>query len=236
MPASKTTTMPGPAEFGAALMLGLLGGGHCLGMCGGLGGALAFSLGPHCSRLRRFALVLLCSAGRVLSYAVIGALAGVAAGAAPAAAGPALRVLAGAMLVAAGLAFAGWPTMNAWLERAAMPLWARMAPLARRIGPPDRPGVALLAGMAWGWLPCGLVYAAVGWSAATAGGMHAALLMGVFGLGTVPAVMASGALGALLQRSLRRPGLRIAAAICVCGFGVWTALAGVGGHGLHAHH
>ena len=61
----------------SALILGLLGGGHCLGMCGGLMGALTLAI-PKEQRSRRFRLLLAYNLGRILSYATAGLLIGLA--------------------------------------------------------------------------------------------------------------------------------------------------------------
>jgi hypothetical protein len=230
--------MPGMQDIGAALLLGLVGSTHCLGMCGGISSALGFALGPRCTPLRRHGLLLLYSTGRVGSYAVMGALAGGAlALAVPQGMQSGLRIAAGAMLVLTGLALAGWSGAMAVLERGGSVLWRRIAPLAARIGAPDRVHVALLAGAAWGWLPCGLVYGTLAWASSHGGAAHGATLMAAFGIGTVPAVVASGSLAAQLRRLLARRELRLLAALCVVGFGIWTmAAAGGGDHGQHSHH
>src|SRR5476649_1799340 len=61
----------------SAVILGLLGGGHCLGMCGGLMGALTLAI-PKEQRSRRFRLLLAYNLGRILSYATAGLLIGLA--------------------------------------------------------------------------------------------------------------------------------------------------------------
>ena len=232
--------MPALPDLGAALLLGLLGGGHCIGMCGGIGAALAFALGPRCSTLRRHLLLVLYSCGRISSYVLMGALAGgvlqlgSAGGALPVA-----RIAAGVLLVVTGLALAGWSQALGLIERAGGVVWRRLQGIAARLGPPDRAPVALAAGALWGWLPCGLVYGALAWSGAAGGGSAArsAVLMLGFGIGTLPAVLASGVLADRLRALLQRRGLRLVAALCLCAFGVWTAVAALGGAaGTHAHH
>lgn len=230
--------MPGMHDIGAALLLGLLGSTHCLGMCGGISSAIGFALGPRCTPLRRHALLVLYSIGRVGSYTAMGALAGGALGlAVPQGMQPGLRILAGVVLVLSGLALAGWSRAMRLLEQGGSRLWSRIAPLAARIGAPDRAHVALLAGAAWGWLPCGLVYGALASSASHGEASHGAVLMAAFGIGTMPAVVASGSLAAQLRRLFARRELRLLAGLCVVAFGIWTMVAaGGGGHGQHAHH
>lgn len=92
----------------SALILGLLGGGHCLGMCGGLMGALTLAI-PKEQHSRRFRLLLAYNLGRILSYATAGLLIGLAGWAvANSPAAMFMRVLAGLLLVCMGLYLAGW--------------------------------------------------------------------------------------------------------------------------------
>ena len=86
----------------SAVILGLLGGGHCLGMCGGLMGALTLAI-PKEQRSRRFRLLLAYNLGRILSYATAGLLIGLAGWAvANSPAAMIMRVLAGLLLIAMG--------------------------------------------------------------------------------------------------------------------------------------
>jgi sulfite exporter TauE/SafE len=57
--------------------------------------------------------------------------------------------------------------------------------------------------MVWGWLPCGLVYAALALAANTGDAGNSALTMLAFGLGTLPAVMGVGIMTNLLTRLSR---------------------------------
>jgi uncharacterized protein len=92
----------------SALVLGLLGGGHCLGMCGGLMGALTMAI-PAEQRGKRLRLLVAYNLGRVLSYASAGLLIGLAGWAvANSPAAMALRILAALLLISMGLYLAGW--------------------------------------------------------------------------------------------------------------------------------
>jgi sulfite exporter TauE/SafE len=220
-----------PPDLPAALLLGLFGSTHCLGMCGGIAGAFAFALGPDCRPARRHALLLLASTGRVGSYAAMGALLG----AALPAGGAAPRILAGVLLLLMGVALAG-RNLLAPLERAGQRLWRRTGePLLRRVRFDSVPG-ALACGIAWGWLPCGLVYSTLAWAGSSGSAAQAAGLMACFGAGTIPLVLASGVLATRLSTLLRARGLRLLAGLCVCAFGIWTVAAAIGGHGPHHAH
>ena len=87
----------------SAWVLGLLGGGHCLGMCGGLMGALTMAIPPE-QRARRLRLLFAYNLGRVLSYALAGFLIGLAGWAvAKSPAAMTLRVIAALLLISMGL-------------------------------------------------------------------------------------------------------------------------------------
>ena len=103
--------------------------------------------------------------------------------------------------------------------------------------PIQTPLAALPLGMVWGWLPCGLVYSALALAVASGGPVQGALVMLLFGLGTLPSMLAAGLLTARV-RSLTRPGLRVAAGVLVLLLGVGSLgtlalrIAG-GGHAGH---
>jgi len=223
-------------DLSAALMLGLLGSTHCIGMCGGISGALAFALDRNCSTFRRHFLLSLYSAGRIGSYALMGALAGAAAGSLGSG-GPWLRIIAGLMLVLMGFNLAGWSSSLQFVERIGHGLWRRVqAPVARLL-PVDSAGKALLAGAAWGWLPCGLVYSTLTWSSTSASASQGALLMLAFGIGTTPAVLASGIFATNLRALLQRRHVRTLAGLVIIVFGIWTLAAVLPfGQGPHSHH
>jgi sulfite exporter TauE/SafE len=184
-----------------APIVGLLGTVHCIGMCGGIVGALSFSL-PEAERRRGgrlMAFTLAYNVGRVLSYAVAGALFG-GLGALVLAAGEALwmtRLLrACAALVTIGIGFyiIGWVPRFAVVERIGEPLWRLLEPIGRRLLPVRTLPRAFLFGAVWGWLPCGLVYAMLISTPAKAGALSGAVYMALFGLGTLPAMAGAGLL------------------------------------------
>ncbi|HEY6612503.1 MAG TPA: sulfite exporter TauE/SafE family protein, partial [Pseudomonas sp.] len=130
----------------SALILGLLGGGHCIGMCGGLMGALTLAI-PAEQRQRRLQLLLAYNLGRIASYTCAGLLVGAAGWAV--ASGPAatvLRVIAGLLLIAMGLYLAGWWSGLTRIEGLGRVLWRRIEPLARGLLPVRNANRALLLG------------------------------------------------------------------------------------------
>lgn len=211
-----------PALLLSALLLGMLGGGHCIGMCGGLMGALTLAIPPE-QRQRRLRLLLAYNLGRIASYALAGLLLGGAGWAL--ASGPAasvLRTIAGGLLVVMGLYLAGWWSGLTRIESLGRLLWRRLEPLARRLLPVGNARRALLLGAIWGWLPCGLVYSTLLWAASQGDALRSAVLMLAFGLGTLPVLLATGLAAERLTALLRRRGIRIAGGLLVILFGLWT--------------
>ncbi|TBU77341.1 sulfite exporter TauE/SafE family protein [Phytopseudomonas daroniae] len=218
----------------SALILGLLGGGHCLGMCGGLMGALSLAI-PAEQRNRRLHLLLAYNAGRILSYALAGLLLGLAGWAL--ASGPlaiVLRGIAGLLLIAMGLYLAGWWSGLTRIEALGRGLWRHLQPLIRRFMPVISPSRALVLGGLWGWLPCGLVYSTLLWAASQGDALHSAALMLAFGVGTLPVLLATGLAAERLGSLLRQRGVRVAGGLLVMLFGIWT-LPGPHQHWLMGH-
>jgi len=218
----------------SAVILGLLGGGHCLGMCGGLMGALTLAI-PKEQRSRRFRLLLAYNLGRILSYACAGLLMGLAGWAvANSAAAMVMRVIAALLLIVMGLYLAGWWSGLTRIERLGRGLWRHIQPLASKLLPVSSVPRALLLGALWGWLPCGLVYSTLLWSASQGNAFYSALLMVAFGLGTWPVLLATGLAAERTTALLRKRGVRVAGGVLVILFGLWT-LPGPHQHWLMGH-
>lgn len=224
------TTVP----YVTAFLAGLLGGVHCIGMCGGVVGALVSGL-PQATRRRTSTLlsfVLAYNLGRVFSYTSGGAIAGylgfiAADWASEYQSWFILRVAAALLMIGFGLYIAGWWMGLTRVERLGARLWRRLQPIGRRLFPIRRWHHALLLGMLWGWLPCGLVYAVLMWSFAAGGWREGAMLMVSFGAGTLPVLMLLGVTAGSLTAALQRRAVRGVAGSIVIMFGLWTLAATV---------
>lgn len=207
----------------AAFLVGLFGGVHCVGMCGGIVGALSFGL-PEQARGRFSTLLpylINYNLGRLLSYTFAGALVG-GIGALAAnlvalhQAQAVLQVVAGLFMIAMGLYLGGWWYGMNRLERFGGRLWHFIEPVGRRLLPVRRPAQAFIMGLVWGWLPCGLVYSALIWAVSAGSALDGALLLLSFGLGTLPNLMMMGFFAGKLTAALRRPGvMHLAGALVV---------------------
>ncbi len=218
-------------------LIGLLGGVHCVGMCGGIVSAFAIATPRRAFPVPVTATgslpaavadsgarVLAFNAGRIGSYALAGAFAGLV-GSVPAlinlaAVQTAAYWLANVMLVLLGLTL-----MNAWhglarIEAVGRVAWRRVQPLMRRLLPVQNPLQALALGALWGWVPCGMVYSVLMTALLTGSAAQGALVMLAFGLGTLPLLFTMGMAGTSLQALLQKPAVRVAAGLLVLAFGV----------------
>lgn len=206
----------------AAFLVGLLGGGHCVGMCGGIVGAVTMTLPGD---KPKFPFLLSYNLGRIGSYALAGAIAG-AIGASSFFLEQILPVekvlyaLASLMLVLLGLYLAGiWRVLTA-LEGLGGRLWKHIQPFSRKLLPVKSIPQSLMLGMVWGWLPCGLVYSVLVAAIATANPVDGGLLMLAFGLGTLPTLLAMGMAAVRLKSWLQNLWLRRLSGLVIVGFGL----------------
>lgn len=211
----------------AALLTGLLGSVHCVAMCGGIATGFGIARAPATPAFDR---ALRLNAGRVLGYALAGAIvggfgAGLLSLARIEGLTLVLRSLLGLVLVLVALRLFDTRGRLGFMQRPANALWRLLAPLQRRLLPAHTPARQWALGLLWGWLPCGLsttmLFAA--WLEADA--LHAALLMASFGLGTLPTMLPLTWSGARLARVLAAPRWRRAAGALVLLAGLVTLAA-----------
>lgn len=213
-----------------AMVMGWLGGVHCLGMCGPLVGAFTFALAPAIQQSARQVglMQLVYNLGRISSYALLGAIAG----------------LVGLILIEAGslisaqrwlLGFAGiwmlilaawllgWSSLPTRLESGLSNWWSAKSQRWRRQLLPVKHGYqAYLMGLVWGWMPCGLVYSSLILAMSAGSIISGSLVMLAFGLGTLPNLLLIGASTFWLTRLKQQFWLAPVAAIGMALFGLWT--------------
>lgn len=238
--------LPPVVELLLAFNLGLASQLHCIGMCGGVVGALALAVAPDAVARHgwlRFALAY--NAGRVTSYVMAGLLLGLLGqrlgGLLPGDTGySVLRAAALLALVITGLRLLDLPLPGATLARFPARAWARLRRPAQRLLPLRSLGAAFLFGMIWGWLPCAMVYATLALATGSASPGGGALVMLAFGAGTSPAMIAALTLAGRVPGALRRPlWRRLAGGLLLVGALVYAVLTwpGPGGpSGVHEHH
>lgn len=205
-----------------AFVTGLLGSAHCLGMCGGISGLFAVNVSVA-SLKTQFPKAIAYNTGRIVSYAILGAavavlgktlVAGIPDIAAP------VRFASGVLIILVGLQLAfGWRIL-APLESAGAKIWNRIAPAAKGLVPVESVAQALGLGLIWGWLPCGLVYSVLLLAATTAEPTSGGLVMIAFGLGTMPAMIATGMSASKLAQFMS--GKRLGAGLLIIVLGIAT--------------
>lgn len=218
----------------SAVLVGLLGGVHCVGMCSGMVGAFTFGL-PNSvqqARWRTFLFQLFYNLGRITTYGLLGATFGwLGAQLADLTAFvPVQRMLlafAGVIMILLGLYLAGIWRGLAVVEQAGGRLWQSLQPLARHLAPIDSLPKAYVYGLVWGLLPCGLVYSTLIWALAAGGALQGAALLVAFGLGTLPNLLLMGVFAFMLARLSRNLWVQRSAGILVMAFGLhqlWLAV------------
>lgn len=208
--------MPTSLTITTAIILGLLGSAHCLGMCGGIAASIAMT------QTRRYYLVAY-NIGRIFSYSLAGILVGsLGFMIKDPTIGLVLRTLAGLMLIAMGLYIGQWWKGLTHIEKLGQGLWSLIRPAASKLLPVTSLWQALLLGFFWGWLPCGLIYSTLIWSASAQDPLHSGLLMLAFGLGTLPAMLATGLLATEIKSLLTQQWVHCAAGLMIIVFGLYT--------------
>jgi sulfite exporter TauE/SafE len=183
---------------------GLLGSAHCVGMCGPIVVTIGSTAPSWPTNLRRQSGYHL---GRLFCYTALGAIAGFTGDRLTTAldrfvnAQSLLAVIAGLGLVGLGLGAAG---LVPWPKRGRGSAYCLSAAFFEGLFAPARTGSAFLTGVATGFLPCGLVHAFLTLAASTSSMLVGAVVMGVFCLGTIPALLAMGCGGMLVSLRLRR--------------------------------
>lgn len=217
-----------PVEPSVPLLfaIGLFSSTHCIGMCGSIAGALALSLPADCRRNPRCLARYLAAynLGRIASYGVAGGVGGLIGSALSSAellpiGHEFFRVFSACVIIAAGLYLTGWVPQLKQLDRVGEPLWRHLEPLGRKFLPVQSLSHALLFGMVWGWLPCGLVYYALLLTLSAENAMQGGLYMLAFGLGTLPAVVLIGSATGWLAGIARNPTLQRVTGLVLVGIG-----------------
>ncbi len=225
-----------------ALLVGLGGSLHCVGMCG----PLALALSPGRTGKVRFVLGrLLYNMGRVLTYAAMGGLFGLVGGVIHVAGWQqSLSIGVGVVIIASTVL----SLLHRRLPLASLPARAVSgikSTLGGLLRLESAPGL-LLVGILNGLLPCGLVYLALAGSLTAGGPLQGMTYMVLFGLGTIPLMLATSLMGPLLLRPQLLVFARRAVPVGMLLLGAWFVLRGLGlgipylspvlGGGMHAGH
>ena len=192
----------------SAFFIGIAGGVHCVGMCGGIVAALR-TMTPSSESSLPYALAY--NFGRILSYTLAGAITGglgqMATQYVPIAK-PALSIISAIMLLLLACYLGKWWQVLNYIESLGKGIFKLIRPLSKRFLPFKSPFYAIPYGFIWGWLPCGLVYSTLTWSLASGSALDGAAIMLFFGLGTLPTLLAVSAGSQYIVDGFRHPVIR----------------------------
>ncbi len=213
-----------------SLLMGFFGSAHCLVMCGALSGAAC--AGGACGAASSWKRLLVANLARIASYAMLGLTCG-GWGFAAYALLPsttterALRMMSGVAVVIAGCTLLGIaiPSLFGGTLRW---LWERVRRRVARLLPVQSLSGAALLGIAWGLLPCGLLYAALLQAVSLASPLKGMFAMALFGVGTLPAMIASGMGVGRFSQSIPRAWPRRIGGALVIASGAWICWMAVG--------
>lgn len=199
--------MNDPVTLTSAFLLGFFSTMHCIGMCGGIIGALSLSLPVEIRnhKPRLFTFVLSYNVGRLISYSLAGLVAGAVGTSVLQSTGfdqghAFLRIIGVVMMIAIGIYLTGWLPQLASVEKIGIPVWKRLEPIGRKLVPVSSLPKALVYGLIWGWLPCGMVYFVLIWALTAGDAVLGALTMLAFGLGTLPTLITAGFMTSWITR------------------------------------
>lgn len=225
-----------------ALTLGVFSTLHCWGMCGGIVTALSVAVPGNIRKNRRQfgSIVLAYNSGRILTYTVLGLIAGflganIANSLFIESGQRFLQGIAGVVLVGIGLNMSGYLPWAKNIESFGYRVWGYIRPVGRMLLPLDNIFRALAMGMVWGLLPCALVYSVLLISITSANYLDGGLIMLVFGLGTLPGMLVAGYFGGQISRSGHAQTVRYVAAACVIALGIYMLFIAFQDPQLHSH-
>ncbi len=215
------------------LLLGLASSLHCAGMCGAVASTIMFAFSGEESVGKRLEVLLLAQAGKATAYVTAGAAVGLAGSSVYGLFDQALayRLLqwgAAVTLAWIGLTLTGLAPSLALIDRVTRPITLRIGRAAPALAGYAGPA-SFASGLAWGFLPCGMVYGGLFYAMLTGSAAGGAGVMAGFALGTMPSVTAA-ALGIGGLRGLaRKPRLRIAMGGALIAVAAATLYAPAGG-------
>lgn len=188
-----------------AFNLGLFSTLHCLGMCGGILSTLMFLSEETKTSQKRLRLNVGYNIGRIISYSIAGLLVAffthlIIINIALANPHLILQLISAVILVGIALNILNVLPFNTYLEKTGSKLWKYIQPLGKHFLPVNSFKRAILFGMLWGWLPCGMVYSALILAMSTGDAIYGMLTMLCFGLGTLPGMVSAGYFSSALIR------------------------------------
>jgi uncharacterized protein len=220
----------------SALLMGMIGSTHCVGMCGGIISTLSTNFSGKTSN-QTFWIQLFYNVGRITTYSFLGLLIGFFSsklmGMLPNPHAFSMKV-SGIFFILLGLYISQLLNSFKYLESTGQKLWVKIEPFGRKYLPAQTPFDAWKLGLVWGWLPCGLVYSALALAMTQVNPLHSALTMLVFGLGTLPTLLLIGHFAQNIKVILQNKTFRLSLGLLLIVYGA-TQVAGFSTFMMHNH-
>jgi sulfite exporter TauE/SafE len=212
----------------AAFVAGLLGGLHCIAMCGGYVTALAAGNAGQSVQILHartlFVRQTVSNFARIGTYVVLGATVGAAGASLVAIEWVAVQrwlyAAANLLLLVLAFAVATGRSPFAALERAGLALYRAALPAAARLGRQPGAWSRVGLGLLWGLTPCGLVYSVLPVALLSGSALDGALVMLMFGVGTLPNLLAAGYVLGRARHRFQAPAWRWAGGALIAAFAI----------------
>lgn len=224
------------ATLFSALLMGLIGSTHCIGMCGGIISTLSTNF-SGVQQNQSFYIPLFYNFGRITSYSFFGLLIGLFSSSVmdllPDPHAFSMQI-AGVFFILLGFYISQLVNSFKYLEAAGQKLWTRIEPFGRKYLPASNIWNAWKLGIIWGWLPCGLVYSALALAITQLNPLHSALTMFIFGLGTLPTLLLIGHFAQNVKSILQNKKVRMILGLFLIIYGI-SQIIGVSVFTKHVH-
>lgn len=211
----------------SVFLMGLLGGVHCLGMCGGVVAMLTAGLDPQVrANPKKVALFHLnYNIGRILSYILMGVIFGLVGALLTQSLqmnvlDKSLRIFSGVLMIMVGMYIANWSSGIQVLEKIGAKLWVRLQPITQRFLPIKSLKSAFFTGLLWGGIPCGLVYGALSFAIISGSAEQGGMIMLAFGLGTLPSLLLMASVSTQLNTLVQKPVVRRVSGLLIIALGI----------------
>jgi sulfite exporter TauE/SafE len=220
----------------SALLMGLVGSTHCVGMCGGIVSTLSTNF-SHSTQTHPILIQLSYNLGRITTYSFFGLLIGFFSSSLmemlPDPHSFSMKI-SGIFFILLGLYVSQLLNSFRYFEAAGQKLWVHIEPYGRKYLPASNVWNALKLGLVWGWLPCGLVYSALALAMTQLNPLHSALTMFAFGIGTLPTLLLIGHFASHVKLILQNKSVRIILGLVLIGYGI-SQVVGYSVFMMHAH-
>lgn len=206
-----------------AFVIGLMGTGHCIGMCGGISSMISMSNQTQ----YRFPVTLAYNFGRISSYMVIGGIVGGSFATLLSLSGITyalhiMRLLAAVFMIVLALYIGRWWNGLLAIESVGKHIWKYVSPFTKKFLPIQSIRQSFYLGLLWGWLPCGIVYSMLTWSAVAGSALNGSLVMLCFGLGTLPSMLLVGQSVHIVKSIQNNTTFRSFSALLILIYGVYS--------------